>query len=156
MGRLTLNMLLCFAQLEREVTVERIRDKIVASEREGLWTGVQVPFGYDACGRTLRIGEETRFGPASPPRPVSPRPSQVSSKLASPTAPKYSATFALRPTSAAGPRGAGTVAAPPLDNSFALDARTVPGFSGPGSLPAPNSVINAKIHVIGRQASCRA
>ena len=55
MGRLTLNMLLSFAQFEREVTAERIRDKIAASKRKGLWMGGQVPFGYDAAGRTLTI-----------------------------------------------------------------------------------------------------
>ena len=55
MGRLTLNMLLSFAQFEREVTAERIRDKIAASKRKGLWMGGQVPLGYEAEGRTLRI-----------------------------------------------------------------------------------------------------
>ncbi|MGR3323216.1 MAG: recombinase family protein [Pseudooceanicola sp.] len=55
MGRLTLNMLLSFAQFEREVTAERIRDKIAASKRKGLWMGGQVPMGYDPDGRTLRI-----------------------------------------------------------------------------------------------------
>ena len=55
MGRLTLNMLLSFAQFEREVTAERIRDKIAASKRRGLWMGGLVPFGYDADGRTLKI-----------------------------------------------------------------------------------------------------
>lgn len=55
MGRLTLNMLLSFAQFEREVTAERIRDKIAASKRKGLWMGGNVPFGYDADGRTLKI-----------------------------------------------------------------------------------------------------
>ncbi|SPH24306.1 DNA-invertase hin [Defluviimonas aquaemixtae] len=55
MGRLTLNMLLSFAQFEREVTAERIRDKIAASKRKGLWMGGYVPLGYDADGRTLRI-----------------------------------------------------------------------------------------------------
>lgn len=45
MGRLTLNVLLSFAQFEREVTAERIRDKIAASRRKGLWTGGTVPFG---------------------------------------------------------------------------------------------------------------
>lgn len=61
MGRLTLNMLLSFAQFEREVTAERIRDKIAASKRRGLWMGGQVPLGYDADGRTLQInkGEAT-------------------------------------------------------------------------------------------------
>ena len=57
MGRLTLNMLLSFAQFEREVTAERIRDKIAASKRKGLWMGGQVPMGYDADGRTLKLNE---------------------------------------------------------------------------------------------------
>ncbi len=55
MGRLTLNMLLSFAQFEREVTAERIRDKIAASKRKGLWMGGSVPLGYDPDGRTLVI-----------------------------------------------------------------------------------------------------
>ena len=58
MGRLTLNMLLSFAQFEREVTAERIRDKIAASKKKGLWMGGQVPLGYEADGRTLRIRED--------------------------------------------------------------------------------------------------
>ena len=57
MGRLTLNMLLSFAQFEREVTAERIRDKIAASKRKGLWMGGAVPFGYRADGRSLAIDE---------------------------------------------------------------------------------------------------
>lgn len=57
MGRLTLNVLLSFAQFEREVTAERIRDKIVASKRKGLWMGGNVPLGYAADGRTLKIDE---------------------------------------------------------------------------------------------------
>jgi DNA invertase Pin-like site-specific DNA recombinase len=48
MGRLTLNVLLSFAQFEREVTAERIRDKIAASKRKGLWMGGTLPLGYDA------------------------------------------------------------------------------------------------------------
>ncbi len=55
MGRLTLNVLLSFAQFEREVTAERIRDKIAASKRKGLWMGGNVPLGYRADGRTLKI-----------------------------------------------------------------------------------------------------
>lgn len=57
MGRLTLNMLLSFAQFEREVTAERIRDKIAASKRKGMWMGGSVPLGYQANGRTLIIKE---------------------------------------------------------------------------------------------------
>ncbi|MBM6595336.1 recombinase family protein [Microvirga pudoricolor] len=57
MGRLTLNVLLSFAQFEREVTGERIRDKIAASKKKGLWMGGFVPIGYDADGRTLKINE---------------------------------------------------------------------------------------------------
>lgn len=56
-GRLTLNMLLSFAQFELEVTAERIRDKIAASKRKGLWMGGSVPLGYDPNGRTLTINE---------------------------------------------------------------------------------------------------
>jgi site-specific DNA recombinase len=55
MGRLTLNVLLSFAQFEREVTGERIRDKIAASKKKGMWMGGNVPFGYDVADRTLVI-----------------------------------------------------------------------------------------------------
>jgi DNA invertase Pin-like site-specific DNA recombinase len=55
MGRLTLNMLLSFAQFEREVTGERIRDKIAASKRKGLWMGGPPPLGYDVQERKLVI-----------------------------------------------------------------------------------------------------
>jgi DNA invertase Pin-like site-specific DNA recombinase len=55
MGRLTLNVLLSFAQFEREVTGERIRDKIAASKAKGMWMGGNLPLGYDANGRTLAI-----------------------------------------------------------------------------------------------------
>ena len=48
MGRLTLNVLLSFAQFEREVTAERIRDKIAASKKKGLWMGGTLPLGYDS------------------------------------------------------------------------------------------------------------
>jgi DNA invertase Pin-like site-specific DNA recombinase len=58
MGRLTLNVLLSFAQFEREVTAERIRDKIAASKRKGLWMGGGVPLGYEPDGRTLKIKKE--------------------------------------------------------------------------------------------------
>mgnify|MGYP003599529029 FL=1 len=57
MGRLTLNVLLSFAQFEREVTGERIRDKIAASKRKGLWMGGVAPVGYQAKGRTLEPDE---------------------------------------------------------------------------------------------------
>jgi site-specific DNA recombinase len=53
MGRLTLNVLLSFAQFEREVTGERIRDKIAASKRKGMWMGGTVPLGYDIKKRKL-------------------------------------------------------------------------------------------------------
>jgi DNA invertase Pin-like site-specific DNA recombinase len=55
MGRLTLNVLLSFAQFEREVTGERIRDKIAASKRKGMWMGGRVPLGYDLKDRKLVI-----------------------------------------------------------------------------------------------------
>src|SRR5271163_212208 len=53
--RLTLNVLLSFAQFEREVTGERIRDKIAASKKKGMWMGGNVPLGYDADERILVI-----------------------------------------------------------------------------------------------------
>jgi len=57
MGRLTLNVLLSFAQFEREVTGERIRDKIAASKAKGMWMGGAVPLGYDVVERMLVINE---------------------------------------------------------------------------------------------------
>jgi site-specific DNA recombinase len=64
MGRLTLNVLLSFAQFEREVTAERIRDKITASKKKGLWMGGRVPLGYDVEDRTLVVNEaEAPDGP---------------------------------------------------------------------------------------------
>jgi DNA invertase Pin-like site-specific DNA recombinase len=57
MGRLTLNMLLSFAQFEREVTAERIRDKIAASKAKGMWMGGVPPIGYQPIGRSLTIVE---------------------------------------------------------------------------------------------------
>ena len=58
MGRLTLNVLLSFAQFEREVTGERIRDKIAASKKKGMWMGGVVPLGYDLQDRHLVINPE--------------------------------------------------------------------------------------------------
>jgi site-specific DNA recombinase len=55
MGRLTLNMLLSFAQFEREVTSERIRDKIAASKQRGMWMGGYPPLGYDVADRKLVV-----------------------------------------------------------------------------------------------------
>ncbi len=57
MGRLTLNVLLSFAQFEREVTGERIRDKIAASKRKGMWMGGLVPLGYEVRDRQLAVVE---------------------------------------------------------------------------------------------------
>ncbi|MDK2741963.1 MAG: recombinase family protein [Nitrospira sp. BO4] len=58
MGRLTLNVLLSFAQFEREVTGERIREKIAASKRKGMWMGGPVPLGYALHERQLRVNPE--------------------------------------------------------------------------------------------------
>jgi site-specific DNA recombinase len=58
MGRLTLNVLLSFAQFEREVTGERIRDKIAASKRKGMWMGGTIPLGYDLKERKLIINSK--------------------------------------------------------------------------------------------------
>ena len=55
MGRLTLNVLLSFAQFEREVTGERIRDKIAASKRKGMWMGGLFPLGYEVRDRQLSV-----------------------------------------------------------------------------------------------------
>jgi site-specific DNA recombinase len=58
MGRLTLNVPLSFAQFEREVTGERIRDKIAASKRKGIWMGGVVPLGYRVENRALHVVQE--------------------------------------------------------------------------------------------------
>ena len=58
MGRLTLNVLLSFAQFEREVIGERVRDKIAASKRKGIWVGGPVPLGYRSVGKKLEIVPE--------------------------------------------------------------------------------------------------
>src|SRR6202166_1007428 len=58
MGRLTLNVLLSFAQFEREVTSERIRDKIAASKRKGIWVGGTLPLGYEMKEGKIAIVEE--------------------------------------------------------------------------------------------------
>jgi DNA invertase Pin-like site-specific DNA recombinase len=58
MGRLTLNVLLSFAQFEREVTSERIRDKIAASKRKGLWVGGPLPLGYAMKDGKIAVAED--------------------------------------------------------------------------------------------------
>ena len=58
MGRLTLNVLLSFAQFERELAGERIRDKFAASRRKGMWMGGTVPLGYEVTARKLVINAE--------------------------------------------------------------------------------------------------
>ena len=58
MGRLTLNVLLSFAQFEREVIAERVRDKFLASRRKGMWMGGTVPLGYDVNDRKLVINAD--------------------------------------------------------------------------------------------------
>src|ERR1700742_1510917 len=57
MGRLTLNILLSFAQFERELASERVRDKVAASRRKGKWTGGSVPLGYRAIDKKLVINK---------------------------------------------------------------------------------------------------
>lgn len=57
MGRLTLNVLLSFAQFEREITGERIRDKVAASKKKGIWMGGMVPLGYDCVDRRLIVNQ---------------------------------------------------------------------------------------------------
>src|SRR5674536_63877 len=58
MGRLTLNVLLSFAQFEREVIGERVRDKIAASKRKGIWVGGPVPLGYRSVGKKIETVPE--------------------------------------------------------------------------------------------------
>lgn len=58
MGRMTLNILLSFAQFEREVTAERIRDKVKASRMKGIWMGGPVPLGYDVKDRKLVVNQD--------------------------------------------------------------------------------------------------
>lgn len=64
MGRLTLNILLSFAQFEREVTGERIRDKIAASKKKGMWMGGKVPLGYQKEDKNLLFTKKNpkKFG----------------------------------------------------------------------------------------------
>ena len=64
MGRLTLNILLSFAQFEREVIGERIRDKFAASRKRGMWMGGFVPMGYDVKDRKLVVNEAGRCAAA--------------------------------------------------------------------------------------------
>ena len=58
MGRLTLNILLSFAQFERELIGERVRDKVAASKKKGMWMGGTVPLGYDVKDRKLVVNED--------------------------------------------------------------------------------------------------
>jgi DNA invertase Pin-like site-specific DNA recombinase len=64
MGRLTLNVLLSFAQFEREVIGERIRDKVAASRKKGMWMGGWAPLGYEVKERKLVVVKETPNGSA--------------------------------------------------------------------------------------------
>ena len=77
MGRLTLNVLLSFAQFEREVTGERIRDKIAASKKKGMWMGGLPPLGYDEKKKTTKktktqTTHHPTHHPRGPPLPPSP------------------------------------------------------------------------------------
>src|SRR6476646_3902952 len=58
MGRLTLNVLLSFAQFERELSSERVRDKVAAARKKGKWTGGGVPLGYDTNDKKLTVNEK--------------------------------------------------------------------------------------------------
>ena len=57
MGRLTLNVLLSFAQFERELSSERVRDKVAASRKKGKWTGGGIPLGYDTKDKKLVVNQ---------------------------------------------------------------------------------------------------
>ena len=89
MGRLTLNVLLSFAQFEREVIGERVRDKIAASKKKGMWMGGMPPLGYDVKDRKLIVNEdEARVVVDIYRRPTSPRPSSMAaSRRSSPPRP---------------------------------------------------------------------
>ena len=80
MGRLTFNVLLSFAQFEREVIGERIRDKVAASKARGMWMGGKVPLGYDTRDRKLVVNEteaaRVRRSTTLPPSSCSPRASR--------------------------------------------------------------------------------
>lgn len=85
MGRLTLNMLLSFAQFGREVTGERIRDKVAASKKKGMWMGGVVPIGYSNVDKKLVIDEDKApmirdiykmYLEPAPDHPALPRPDQ--------------------------------------------------------------------------------
>ena len=84
MGRLTLNVLLSFAQFERELSSERVRDKIAASRRKGKWTGGTVPLGYDTSDKKLVVNKieaetvRTIFRRYLELESLSPLPSQIS------------------------------------------------------------------------------
>src|SRR4029079_1352912 len=58
MGRLTLNVLLSFAQFERELSSERVRDKVAASRKKGKWTGGGVPLGYDTKNKKVVVNKK--------------------------------------------------------------------------------------------------
>jgi DNA invertase Pin-like site-specific DNA recombinase len=83
MGRLTLNVLLSFAQFEREVTGERIRDKIAASKKKGMWMGGQPSLGYDVKDRKLVVNRLLASGRSAsrrsdmPSRGPAPRPNRT-------------------------------------------------------------------------------
>ena len=111
MGRLTLNVLLSFAQFERELSSERVRDKVAASRKKGKWTGGTVPLGYDAKDKKLVInkteaetvrtifqllsrteilrqaGRRTRSPRASSPSGATPRSPNTRAAFPSPTVP---------------------------------------------------------------------
>ena len=57
MGRLTLNVLLSFAQFKRELASERVKDKVAASRKKGKWTGGTIPLGYDAKDKKLVVNK---------------------------------------------------------------------------------------------------
>ena len=107
MGRLTLNVLLSFAQFEREVTSERIRDKIAASKRKGLWVGGMAPLGYDTKDRKIFWSMRLRLNRSI----VSPR--------ISPGVRKNGATASRSPSAAA------TAAIPPSTSASAWSQRVM-------------------------------
>jgi DNA invertase Pin-like site-specific DNA recombinase len=117
MGRLTLNVLLSFAQFEREDTGERIRDKIAASKKKGMWMGGVVPLGYRVEDRALRIVDDHAAIVQSCFAATSRREAWCASSSVS-----TSRVFGFRSASAASDRWIWTAARPTNARAILIDA----------------------------------
>jgi hypothetical protein len=135
MGRLTLNVLLSFAQFEREVTSERIRDKIAASKRKGLWVGGMAPLGYDTRDRKISVNEAEA--------------EQVRSIFSSYISPTWQPQPADGRPAPAGDRDQGSQ---PEDRG---ESRGRPIYPGTARLPASQSVLHRRGRLQGRNPQGR-